>query len=231
MCDPKTGADPDLRKLMWEEVGLTAKEKRQLKQPVTKVRPDNIFSQNLSQHTLFEPETDPKLRRKGIYYKRTGVSEGHRLTEAQISEQEERLGFRLPAPWREVYKSFNGGWNDAMYWGNLLDPGLNDVQPLPHSNFEFLALENVAPLRERFPQLFDGAEWGQLDPGLITLACGDCQAVILDYRKGPEPKVCLAFFNEYAEDPFRAWEDDDLTTWWPDMQTFFDGLYIQDRVI
>lgn len=210
---------------------LTNKEKKQLKQKVTKVRPDNIFTWYLNQHTVFEEETDRKAIADGEYNRRVGVTGNWRLTEKQIRQQEDRLGIHLPEPWRDVYKHFNGGWVDSLFWGDLNNPQIDDLEPIPQHSHEFLALEDVGPLAELLPKEMDGLDGTRLDPRLIAIACSNYQAVVLDYRHGDDPKVCCAFFDEYDDDPLAGWEEDEFTTWWPNMQTYFDGLYLQDRII
>lgn len=206
-------------------------QKKQLNQPVTRVRPDNIFSSHLSQHTIFEDETDPKLLKKGVLLNPVGVTKEGALTEAQISVQEKRLGIRIPDPWREVYKYFNGGWVEGLYWGDLHKPSLNDIIPIPQIGHEYLALEEVAPLRDILPGEMDGVDCSTLDSRLIAIACWDCQAVLLDYRQGSDPRVCRAYFNEYDENWLDCWEEDEFTFWWPNVQVFFRGLYLQDRIV
>ncbi|MBT2246854.1 SMI1/KNR4 family protein [Sphingobium sp. BHU LFT2] len=95
------------------------REQKHLKQPVTRVEVGNIFTWHLNEHTVIGPETDPKLIKQRVWQRRVGVKESGRLTEAQIAEQEKRLGIRLPMPWRDVYKHFNGGWVDTLYWGDM----------------------------------------------------------------------------------------------------------------
>ncbi len=210
---------------------LTRKEKQQLQQPVTRVSPDNIFTGHLNQHTIFEHETDPKLRRRGHFLKRVGVTGNWCLTEDQIKEQEERLGIRLPEPWRDVYKYFNGGWVFNLLWGDLNNPRKDDIIPIPYGNHEYLALEDVGPLAELLPKELKDIDGTKLDSSLIAIACYHTQAVLLDYRQGDDPRVCCAYFNQFDDDPLAAWEEDKFTSWWPNMQSFFDGLYLQDRII
>lgn len=210
---------------------LTRREKIQLKQPVTRVRPDNIFTWHLNQHTVFEEETDPELIKNGHYYDRVGVCGNWCLTESQIAKQEKRLGIRLPEPWREVYKHFNGGWVHTLYWGDPDNPQIDDIEPIPQGNHEYLPLEDVGPLAELLPKDMEGLDGTRLDKRLIAVACYDCQAVLLDYRQSDDPSVCYAFFSPYDDDPLSGWEEDEFTTWWPDIQSFFDGLYLQDRLI
>lgn len=214
-----------------DEEDLTGKDRRRLKQPVTRVRPDNIFTWHLNEHTVFEDETDPKLVRKGYLLRRVGVTPGGQLTETQIAGHEKRLGIRLPEPWREVYRHFNGGWTNDLLWGDLDNPRMNDREPIPQRGHEYLALEGVAPLRDLMMHEMEGHSWDRLDPRLIAIACADTQAVILDYRDGDDPRVCCAYFSEYDDDPVQSWEQDELTLWWPNMRVFFHGLYLQDRVM
>lgn len=210
---------------------LTAKDRRRLKQPVTRVQPNNIFDGHLSKHTIYEKETDRKLISKGMLLIPVGVTPSGRLTEAQIATEEDRLAIRLPEPWREVYKHFNGGWTDKLRWGDMNDPRINDPKAIPHSSHEYLALEDVAPLRDLMEKEMEGHDWQRLDPRLIAIACLKSEAVILDYRNDDDPKVCYAFFSEYCDDPLESWEQDEYTRWWPNMRVFFRGLYIQDHVI
>lgn len=214
-----------------DEEDLSGKDRKRLRQPVNRVRPDNIFTWHLNHHTVFEYETDPKLIRQGVRLRRVGVMPGGRLAEAQIAAHEERLGIRLPEPWREVYKHFNGGWTNDLQWGDLGDPRINDPAPIPQHTHEYLALEDVAPLRDLMMQEMEGHDWGRLDPRLIAIACADTQAVILDYREVDDPRVCCAFFSEYGDDPVESWERDEFTQWWPNTRVFFRGLYLQDRAI
>lgn len=214
-----------------EEEDLTKRDRRQLKQPVTCVRPDNFFRWHLNRHTVFEDETDPKRIKNGIYLRRVGVTAAGRLTEAQIAVEEDRLGVRLPEPWRDVYRHFDGGWTDELYWGDMSDPRMYDPMPIPQYGHEYLALEDVAPLRELMPKEMEGYDWTRLDPRLITIACAEPQAVILDYRDGVDPRVCCAFFSRYDDDPVESWERHEFTYWWPNMRVFFRGLYLQDRNI
>lgn len=221
--------------LSWRPVHSdTRREKTRLKQPVTRVDVDNIFTWHLNQHTVIENETDPELIKNRIWQRRVGVKESGRLTEAQIAAQEERLGIRLPMPWRDVYKHFNGGWVDTLYWGDRNHPQSDDIVPIPQSTHQYLALENVAPLRDLLPVEWEELDLGRLDcsnldPRLIAIACAGSQAVLLDYRQGTSPRVCNAFFSEYDDDPLAAWETDKFTFWWPNMAVFFRGLYLQNR--
>ena len=210
---------------------LTRRERRGLRQPVTRVRPDNICTWHLSQHTIFEDETDPKLIRRGHYLRPVGTTDGARASEEEIVRHERRLGVRLPEPWREVYKHFNGGWVHTLHWGDKDDPRMNDVEPLPQSSHEFLALPDVAPLRDVMGAVMDGFDWHRLDPRLIAIACADAQALLLDYREGDAPKVCLGFFDRYVDDPVATWEDQRFTYRWPNMRVYFRGLYLQDRIV
>lgn len=214
----------------------TRREKKRLKQPVTRVDVDNIFTWHLNQHTVMENETDPELIKNRIWVRRVGVKESGRLTEAQIATQEARLGIRLPMPWRDVYKHFNGGWVDTLYWGDRYNPQSDDIVPIPQSTHQYLALENVAPLRDLLPVEWEDLDLGRLDcskldPRLIAIACAGSQAVLLDYRQGPSPRVCKAFFSRYNDDPLAGWETDEFTFWWPNMAVFFRGLYLQNRAV
>lgn len=210
---------------------LTAADRRQLKQPVTAAQPHNIFHSHLSKHTTFEKETDRNLIRKGTLLRPVGVKSSGRLTEVQIATEENRLAIRLPEPWREVYKHFNGGWTDRLRWGDLNDPRMNDPEAIPHAGHEYLALEEVAPLADLMEKEMEGHDWQRLDPRLIAIACRDSKAVVLDYRTSDDPKVCCAFFSKYNDDPVESWEQDEDTRWWPNMRIFFRGLYLQDRMI
>lgn len=216
-------------------VDLTDREKRLLKQPVTRVSVDNIFTWHLDQHTVIENETDPELIRQRIWQRRVGVKEGGRLTEEQIAAQEKRLGVRLPSPWRDVYKHFNGGWVDTLRWGDMTNPRIDDIMPIPKSSHQYLALEDAAPLRDILPVEWEELEYGildcsSLDPRLIAIALAGSEAVLLDYRESDEPRVCLAYFSKYDDDPLAGWETDEFTFWWPSMEVFFRGLYLQSRI-
>ncbi len=90
------------------------------------------------------------------------------MTDDQIATQEERLGIRLPAPWRNVYKHFNGGWVHTLYWGDMNNPRMNGIEPIPQSSHEYLALEDVAPLRDLLPTEREGLDCSSLDPRLIV---------------------------------------------------------------
>ncbi|XUY30203.1 SMI1/KNR4 family protein (plasmid) [Agrobacterium sp. rho-8.1] len=209
-------------------------EKKRLNQPVTCVDVNNIFTWHLDQHTVIENETDPELTKNRIWQRRVGVKESGRLTEAQIAAQEERLGIRLPMPWRDVYKQFNGGWVDTLYWGDRNNPKSDDIVPIPQSTHQYLALENVAPLSDLLHVEWEELDLGRLDcssldPRLIAIACAGSQAVLLDYRQGPPPRVCKAFFSNYDDDPLAGWETNEFAFWWPNMAVFFRGLYLQNR--
>lgn len=210
---------------------LTAKDKRRLKQPVTQVEPHNIFESHLTKHTIYENETDRKLIRKGVMLRPVGLTVDARLTEMQITAEEDRLGIKLPAPWREVYKHFNGGWTDKLRWGDPNDPRDNDPKAISSSSHEYFALEDVVPLREHMEKEMEGYDWRRLDPRMFAIGGRYDQAMILDYRKGDDPKVGRGFFWEDKADPMEDWEQDDFTQWWPNMRVFFRGLYLQDRVI
>ncbi|WP_172794829.1 SMI1/KNR4 family protein [Loktanella sp. 3ANDIMAR09] len=171
------------------------------------------------------------MRRQGVFLRPVGETPDARLTEARIAAQETRLGVRLPEPWRQVYTHFNGGWSDRLYWGDPDDPRLNDPKGIIHAGHEYLRLEDAAPLRDFMVQEMPGHDWQRLDPRLIAIACRDCQAMVLDYREGDDPKVCSVFFSEYVDDPLDGWEQDEFTHWWPNMRVFFRGLYIQDRLV
>lgn len=217
-------------------VDPTNREKKLLKQPVTRVEVDNIFTWHLNQHSVIENETDPELIRQRIWQRRVGVKESGRLTEAQIAAHEERLGIHLPAPWRDVYRHFNGGWVQTLYWGDRENPRIDDLSPIPKPGNEYLALEDVAPLRDLLPVEWEENDYGildgsRLDPRLIAIALGGTQAVLLDYRQDDDPRVCLAYFDKYDDDPLAGWETDRSTFWWPNMQVFFSGLYLQNRII
>lgn len=209
---------------------LTARDKRRLKQPVTQVEPHNIFQSHLTKHTIYENETDRKLIRKGVMLRSVGLTEGARLTEMQITGEEDRLGIKLPAPWREVYKHFNGGWTHMLRWGDLNDPRVNDPEAICSSGHEYFALEDVVPLRDHMGKEMDGYDWGRLDPRLFVIGGRYSEAMILDYRHGDDPKVCRGFFWRTKADPMDDWEQDDFTQWWPNMRVFFRGLYLQDRI-
>lgn len=210
------------------------REAKRLKQPTTRVEVNNIFTWYLDQHTEIEPETDPELIKQRVWQRRVGVKDSGRLTEAQIAAQEDRLGVRLPMPWRNVYKHFNGGWVGTLYWGDMSNPHSSDVVPIPQATHQYLALEDVAPLRERLPAEWEDLDQGNLDcsnldPRLIAIACAGSEAILLDYREGASPRVCKAFFSKYEDDPLAAWETDRSTVWWPNMAVFFRGLYLQNR--
>jgi hypothetical protein len=210
---------------------LSRREKTMLKQPVRRVTPQNIFTWHLNQFTRFEEETDPALVTQGVHYRRVGVTAGGQLTDVAIAAQEDRLGLRIPEPWRDVYHHFNGGWVHSLYWGDSDKPRLDDIEPIPQSSHEYLALEDVAPLNALLPTQMDGLDCSRLDPRLIALACSGSQAVLLDFRDGGEPRVCKAFFSSLDDDPLSEWETDPFTLWWPNMRVFFRGLYLQDRLI
>ncbi|WP_171902456.1 SMI1/KNR4 family protein [Sinorhizobium sp. RAC02] len=215
---------------------LTDREKNLLRQPVTSVSVDNIFTWHLSQHSIIENETDPELIRRRIWQRRVGVKECGRLTEEQITVQEKRLGVRLPALWRDVYKHFNGGWVDTLRWGDMDNPGIDDIVPVPQSSHQYLALEDVARLRDILPVEWEELEYGildcsGLDSRLIAIALAGSEAVLLDYRESDEPRVCLAHFDKYDDNPLAGWETDEFTFWWPDMEVFFRGLYQQSRIV
>lgn len=214
----------------------TDKEKRLLKQPVTNVGPANIFTWHLTRHAVIENETDPERIRQRIWQKRVGVNAQGRLTEDQIVAHEMRLGVRLPMPWRDVYKHFNGGWVDTLYWGDRDAPRIDDIAPIPQQDHQYLALEDVAPLRDALPKEWEENDYGRIDvnridPRLIVIALAGTTAVLLDYRAGEEPGVCCAYFSKYDEDPLENWETDKFTAWWPNMNVFFRGLYLQNRAI
>jgi hypothetical protein len=210
---------------------LSRREKKKLKQLVQRATPQNVFTWHLNQFTVFEDETDPALLKQGIQYRRVGVTESGRLNDSAISAQEDRLGIRIPDPWRDVYRHFNGGWVHKLYWGDSDNPRLDDVEPIPQRNHEYLALEDVAPLKELLPSQMDGLDCSRLDPRLIALACCGSQAVLLDFRDGDEPRICSAYFSSFDGDPLETWETDEFTYWWPNMRVFFRGLYLQDRLI
>lgn len=214
-----------------DDEDLTRKEKQQLKQPVTKVRPDNIFTWHLDGHTVFEDETDPEELKHGVRLRRAGVKAQARLSDAQIAAEEARLGIRLPEPWRQVYTHFNGGFTSELYWGDMNRPRWSDAVPVPQRTGSYLALEEVLPLRDLLPQEIAGIDPERIDPRLIAIAFADGQAVLLDYRTGDDPRACLTLFSEFDEDPLEDWEGSPFTTWWPDMTVFFAGLYRQDRII
>jgi hypothetical protein len=212
------------------------REKKRLKQPVERAQAHNIFTWHLNRHTMFEDETDPVHIRNGHLLRRVGVNDSGRLTEAQIVAQEKRLGVRLPMPWRDVYKHFNGGWVHTLYWGDMNSPRSNDIKPIPERGHEYLALEDVAPLRDLLPLEWDdpdhgGLDCSGLDPKLIAIACAGSQAVLLDYRQRDEPRVGFAYFSKYDDDPLDGWETNEFTHWWPNMNVFFRGLYLQDRIV
>jgi hypothetical protein len=210
---------------------LSRRERKMLKQPTQTVAPQNIFTWHLNQFTLFEDETDPAYIKQGVRYRRVGVTEGGRLIDTEISAQEDRLGWRIPAPWRDVYLHFNGGWVHTLFWGDSETPRLDDIEPIPQTSHEYLALQDVAPLKVLLPAQMDGLDCSKLDPRLIALACAKGQAVLLDFRDGGEPRICLAYFSSFSNDPLAGWETDEFTHWWPDMRVFFRGLYLQDRII
>lgn len=213
------------------DLDLTPKDLQRLKQPVTRVRPDNIFTWHLNRHTVFEDETDPKLIRQRAFLRRVGRTEGARLTEGQIAAQEMRLGFPIPEPWRQVYSHFNGGWVHTLWWGDMADPRDCDIQPIAQSSHEYLALEDVGPLRDLMAREMPDFDWQALDRRLIALSCADRHAVFLDYRTGDDPSVWVVRFDSYADDPLDGWEQDEYTFRWPNMRVFFRGLYLQDRII
>lgn len=212
------------------------RDKRRLKQPVTRVSAENIFTWHLDKHSIIEHEIDPTLIKQRVWQRRVGVKDGGRLTEAQIVAQEKRLGVRIPDPWRDVYKNFNGGWVDTLFWGDVNEPRIDDIVPIPKGSHQYLSLEDVAPLRDLL-----AAEWKEmgygtldcssLDPRLIAIALSGSEAILLDYRENDDPRVCLAYFDKYGEDPLATWETDNFTFWWPTMDVFFRGLYLQRRFI
>jgi hypothetical protein len=210
---------------------LSRREKKVLKQPTQQVTPQNIFTWHLNQFTVFEEETDPALVRRGVCYRRVGVTQGGQLIEAATSVQEDRLGINIPAPWRDVYKHFNGGWVHTLFWGDRDNPRIDDIEPIPQSSHEYLALEDVRPLKELLPAQIDGLDCSSMDPRLIALACSGSQAVLLDFREGGEPRICLAFFSSFKGKALERWETDAFTHWWPNMRVFYRGLYLQDRIV
>ncbi|MBT2246855.1 hypothetical protein JQK15_25450 [Sphingobium sp. BHU LFT2] len=94
----------------------------------------------------------------------------------------------------------------------------------------------VAPLHDllavEWEELkYDVSDFSSLDPRLFAIALAESQAVLLGYREGDEPRVGLAHPSKYDDDPLASWETDQLTHWWPNMEVFFRGLYLQRRII
>lgn len=68
------------------------------------------------------------------------------------------MGLRFPAPWREVYKHFNGGWTDRLFWGDPDDPRIEDPEAFSPAGHEYLALEDVVSLRNLMCNEIEGRD-------------------------------------------------------------------------
>lgn len=213
-----------------EDDDLTTREKRQLKQPAYAATPKNIFTWHLNEYTIFEDETGPHEPKQGVLLHRVGVTTEGRLSDAQIARHEARLRVRLPEPWREVYRHFNGGWTSSLRWGERTRPKQNDILAVPSLQSEYLALEDVAPLREHLAASRSDIDTSQVDERLIAIAfCEDGgETFVLDYRSSDNPAVGKFYIDNEEDDPL-YYEEEGF--WWPNMSIFFRGLYIQDRIL
>lgn len=202
-------------------------EMRELKRPTQTARPDNLFARHHDKYTIFENETDPEDRKYGVLYRPVGVKPGGQLSDDQITFHEKRIGFALPHPMRDVYRTFNGGSASHLYWGDKDAPKLND-----HSVYVgvdgFLPLEDVGPLGPLLAPERPELDVSVLNNRLIALAVNHAQAFVLDYTKGDDPAVGHIQIWKDTDDPLAELDTD--AVWWPNMAVFFRGLYLQDRI-
>lgn len=220
----------DLINEIEEEEDLSPLDKRMLKRPAFAATPSNILTWHLNQYTVFEDETDPVELKNGALYRRVGVKDGGRLSEQEIAKHEERLGVRLPEPWRDVYRYFNGGSNSDLFWGDRENPKEADLVPMPSLNRQYLDLGSVVPLKLLLQEHLPKLDTRSVDERLIAIAYseGDHEAVVLDYRTASEPRVGRVLICRDDDDPVELFEEESF--WWPNMRVYFGGLYIQDRL-
>ncbi|MBY6049597.1 SMI1/KNR4 family protein [Vannielia litorea] len=211
-----------------DEIQMDSRDRKRLRQPTSEVTPEGLFLWHLSEHQVFEEETDPALRKQGVRLRPVGVHPEGRLSETEIAAEEARLGVALPQPWRVIYRHFNGGWNNTLHWGDPEDP--RDTEPLALiSRSESLPLQEVAPLRDLMAPDRPELDLSPIDPRLIAIGYHQSEAMLLDYRAGPDPRVGHAYIDEFSDDPLPTWEEEAF--WWPNMRVYFAGLYQQDRAV
>jgi SMI1 / KNR4 family (SUKH-1) len=132
--------------------------------------------------------------------------------EDMIVAEEERLGVRLPEKLRRLYGVMNGGYVDWLYVPLTADPKpvYDDWRGAFSIDYSSLVpVEKLRTVTEHYNDFTDDPDEIPADAdNLIVLQARYGDMTLLDYSRGPEPRVLLVDYDKYNEDPIDIVFDD-----------------------
>lgn len=140
--------------------------------------------------------------------------------EDMIVAAEERLGIRLPETLRSLYGVMNGGYVDWLYVPLKADPKpvYDDWRGAFSIDYSSLApLEKLRTVTDHYHDFTDDPD--EIPAGadhLVILQARYGDMTLLDYSRGPQPRVLLVDYDKYGGDPIDIVFDD--------FDTFFAAL-------
>lgn len=140
--------------------------------------------------------------------------------EEAISTAEARLGFKLPAGLRDLYKVLDGGYVGEMYVPLQAKPGpvYEDWRGAFSIDYSSLvSLDKLGTVKEHYEAFTDDPdEMPAHADRMVVLQARYQDMTLLDYSDGPEPRVRLVDFDDYA--------DRSTDVEFPDFDSFFQAL-------
>ncbi len=131
-----------------------------------------------------------------------------------IAAAEERLGVRLPETLRALYRIMNGGYVGWLYVPLKADPKpvYDDWRGAFSIDYSSLApLEQLRTVAEHYADFTDDPDEIPADAeNLVVLQARYGDMTLLDYSRGPQPRVLIVDYDRAAEEPVDiAFEDFD----------------------
>ena len=125
--------------------------------------------------------------------------------EDMIAAAEERLGVRLPETLRALYRIMNGGYVGWLYVPLKADPKpvYDDWRGAFSIDYSSLApLERLRTVAEHYADFTDDPDEIPADADrLIVLQARYGDMTLLDYSRGPQPRVLIGDYDRVDEDP------------------------------
>jgi hypothetical protein len=132
--------------------------------------------------------------------------------EDMIVAAEERLGVRLPEKLRQLYGVMNGGYVDWLYVPLTADPKpvYDDWRGAFSIDYSSLVpVEKLRTVTEHYNDFTHDPDEIPADADrLIILQARYGDMTLLDYSRGPEPRVLIVDYDKYNEDPLDIAFDD-----------------------
>lgn len=125
--------------------------------------------------------------------------------EDMITATEDRLGVRLPETLRALYRIMNGGYVGWLYVPLKTDPKpvYDDWRGAFSIDYSSLApLERLRTVAEHYADFTDDPDEIPADADhLIVLQARYGDMTLLDYSRGPEPRVLIVDYDSVGENP------------------------------